>query len=390
MCSVGSPPWSHGTLGVSAQGSAGSPSATTSAPGSSWALISLAEGQQRRAFGGATQRDHAEGSEDVGVHTRSRDPHHPRPRSQPLLAGDDQDAQGSPLGCAAGGQQEERRGQPEARYEMTPPRSSGGALSPRRPTFGERALVRTALDAPFRRDHNLPAAHDAHAHLHSSERATAGEMGRVGAGDQVIGPRDEESRAAGALTAAANAQTGTEGEKRAEQAIDNVWLGNRASGDDTTGGPEIGSSMPRGEVNVVSAVIAASEAIEARRDAPHGDSPAHHRAPLSNGDEANVPSAPQPLRRSARRTPRAQALVRAADLRNGDESDQRQPAERQGRSRQDAQEEADGERDRSPRNTRGQEQPRDPSEQRDDGARPTGGRRGGDPYPHRPPTCTWR
>ncbi|CAI5972900.1 unnamed protein product [Closterium sp. NIES-64] len=122
-------------------------------------------------------------------------------------------------------------------------------------------------------------------------RATAGEMGRVGAGDQVIGPRDEESRVAGALTAAANAQTGTEGEKRAEQAIDNVWLGDRASGDNATGGPEIGSSMPRGEVNVVSAVIAASEAIEARRDVPHGDSPARHRAPLSNGDEANVPGA---------------------------------------------------------------------------------------------------
>ncbi|CAI5974314.1 unnamed protein product [Closterium sp. NIES-65] len=154
-----------------------------------------------------------------------------------------------------------------------------------------RRHVRTALDAPFRRDHNLPAAHDAHAHLHSSERATAGEMGRVGAGDQVIGPRDEESRVAGALTAAANAQTGTEGEKRAEQAIDNVWLGDRASGDNATGGPEIGSSMPRGEVNVVSAVIAASEAIEARRDVPHGDSPARHRAPLSNGDEANVPGA---------------------------------------------------------------------------------------------------
>ncbi|CAI5928920.1 unnamed protein product [Closterium sp. NIES-64] len=434
--------------GVSAQGSAGSPPATTSAPGSPWALPSSAEGQQRRAFGGTTQRDHVEGSEDAGVHTRPRDPHHLRPRSQPLLAADDQDAQGSPQGCAAGGQQEERRGQPAARNGMTPPRSSGGALSPRRPTFGERAQARTALDAQFRRVHTLPAAHDAHVHLHSSERATASEMGRVGAGEQGIGPRDEESRAAGALTAAANAQMGTAGETRAEQAIDSVWLGDRANGDDATAGPEIGSWMPRGAVNVVSAVIAASEATEARRDAPHGGSPARHHAPLSIGDEANVPGAPQPLRRSARRTPHAQAPARAADLRNGDESDQRQPSERQGRSRQDVQEEADGERDRSPRNTRAQEQPGDPSEQRDDSARPTGGRRGGgraagrggraagrgasrnspaggklsseiqqegspntnpcrigkfrhstnpnpdfqhsNPYPHRPPTCTWR
>ncbi|CAI6002125.1 unnamed protein product [Closterium sp. NIES-64] len=377
MCSAGSPPWSHGNPGVSAQGSAGSPPAITSAPGSPWALPSSAEGQQRRAFGGTTQRDHVEGSEDAGVHMRPRDPHHLRPRSQPLLAADDQDAQGSPQGCAAGGQQEERRGQPAARNGMTPPRSSGGALSPRRPTFGERAQARTALDAQFRRVHTLPAAHDAHVHLHSSERATAGEMGRVGAGEQGIGPRDEESRAAGALTAAANAHMGTAGETRAEQAIDSVWLGERANGDDATGGPEIGSSMPRGAVNVVSAVIAASEATEARRDAPHGGSPARHRAPLSIGDEANVPGAPQPLRRSARRTPHAQAPARAAELRNGDESDRRQPSERQGRSRQDVQEEADGERDRSPRNTRAQEQPGDPSEQRDDSARPTGGRRGG-------------
>ncbi|CAI7833372.1 unnamed protein product [Closterium sp. NIES-53] len=129
--------------------------------------------------------------------------------------------------------------------------------------------------------------------------------------------------------------------------------------------------MPRGEANV------ATVEIEAQRDVPHNGSPARRHAPPLNGDEANAPGAPQPPRRSARRTPCAQAPVRAADPRSGAGSDQQQPAEQQGRSRQDAQEEVDEERVRSPRNICGQEQQGDPSDQREGGARSAGGRHGG-------------
>ncbi|CAI5956468.1 unnamed protein product [Closterium sp. NIES-64] len=192
-----------------------------------------------------------------------------------------------------------------------------------------------------------------------------------------IGSRDEESRATGALTAAANVQTGTDGERCEEQAIGDASNGNRVNGDNVTDGLEIGSSMPRGEANVASVAMAATVEIEVRRDVPHNGSPACRHAPPLNGDEGNAPGAPQPPRRSARRTPCAQAPVRAADPRSGAGSDQQQPAEQQGRSRQDAQEEVDEERVRSPQNIRGQERQVDPLDQREGGARSASGRRGG-------------
>ncbi|CAI6008752.1 unnamed protein product [Closterium sp. NIES-65] len=223
------------------------------------------------------------------------------------------------------------------------------------------------------------------------ERQRAGDCGRDGmcwrarplaferAGDcgLEIGSRDEESRATGALTAAANVQTGTDGERCEEQAIGDASNGNRVNGDNVTDGLEIGSSMPRGEANVASVAMAATVEIEVRRDVPHNGSPACRHAPPLNGDEGNAPGAPQPPRRSARRTPCAQAPVRAADPRSGAGSDQQQPAEQQGRSRQDAQEEVDEERVRSPQNIRGQERQVDPLDQREGGARSASGRRGG-------------
>ncbi|CAI6008708.1 unnamed protein product [Closterium sp. NIES-65] len=189
-----------------------------------------------------------------------------------------------------------------------------------------------------------------------------------------IGPCDEESRATGALTAAANVHTGTNGERCEEQAIGDASNGDRVNGDNVTDSLEIGSSMPRGEANVA---MAATVEIEARRDIPHNGSPARRHAPPLNGDEANAPGAPQPPRRSAQRSPCAQAPVRAADPRSGAGSDQQQPAEQQGRLRQDAREEVDEERVRSPWNIRGQERQADPSDQREGGARSASGRRGG-------------
>ncbi|CAI7916805.1 unnamed protein product [Closterium sp. NIES-54] len=93
---------------------------------------------------------------------------------------------------------------------------------------------------------------------------------------------------------------------------------------------------------------------------------------MPSDGEANAPGAPQPLRRSARRPPSAGAPAvtrtcpraepaRAAGPRSGGGSDQRTPVEQQVRSRQGVQEEADGERDRSPRCSRGPERRGNPS-----------------------------
>ncbi|CAI6008754.1 unnamed protein product [Closterium sp. NIES-65] len=239
-----------------------------------------------------------------------------------LRAADGQDAPETPLGRAAGEQRGERQVQLGALCEKTTPRSSGGSPSPRRPISGERAPLRTLLDALFRLDHCPPAAHVAHGHLHSSARAIAGETACAGAGGLEIGPRDEESRAAGALTAAANVQTGTDGERREEQAIGDASNRDRVNGDNVTDGLEIGSSMPRDEANVASVAMAVTVEIEAWCDVPHNGSPARRHAPPLNGDEANAPGAPQPPHRSARRTPCAQAPVRAADPQSGAGSDQ--------------------------------------------------------------------
>ncbi|CAI5956462.1 unnamed protein product [Closterium sp. NIES-64] len=241
----------------------GTPPATTSEPGSPWALLSLAEGQQRCEHDETTRRDLAGGDEDGAEQSGPKDPLHPCPRSQFLRAADGQDAPETPLGRAAGEQRGERQVQLGALCEKTTPRSSGGSPSPRRPISGERAPLRTLLDALFRLDHCPPAAHVAHGHLHSSARAIAGETACAGAGGLEIGPRDEESRAAGALTAAANVQTGTDGERREEQAIGDASNRDRVNGDNVTDGLEIGSSMPRDEANVASVAMAVTVEIEA-------------------------------------------------------------------------------------------------------------------------------
>ncbi|CAI5497836.1 unnamed protein product [Closterium sp. Naga37s-1] len=256
-----------------------------------------------------TPQDHAEEEQGAAERSGPRGPHHPRPRSQPPQAADGRDAQETPLGRAAGEQRGERQAQLEARCVAMTPRSNDGAPSPRRPASEGDAPLRTALDALSCRGHSRPVAHVAHGHLWSSAPAIAGEMGSAGAGGQEIGPCDEDSRAAGALTAAANAQTGTDGERRGERAIGDVSNGDRANGDDATDGLETGSSTPPGEVNVASRANAAPEVIEARRDA-HGGSAARRHAPPSNGDEANAPGALQPLRRSVQRTPDARGRTR--------------------------------------------------------------------------------
>ncbi|CAI5983962.1 unnamed protein product [Closterium sp. NIES-64] len=205
-----------------------------------------------REPGKTTPHDHAEEEQGAAERNGPMGPHHPRPRSQPLQAADGRDAQETSLGRAAGEQRGERQAQLEARCVAMTPRSNDGAPSPRRPASKEGAPLRTALDALSCRGHSRPVAHVAHGHLRSSAPAIAGEMGSAGAGGQEIGPCDEDSRAAGALTAAANVQTGTDGKRRGERAIGDESNGNRANGDDATVGLETGSSTPHGKVNVAS------------------------------------------------------------------------------------------------------------------------------------------
>ncbi|CAI5532952.1 unnamed protein product [Closterium sp. Naga37s-1] len=190
-------------------------------------------------------------------------------------------------------------------------------------------------------------------------------MGPADVGGQGNGPRDEGSRAVGALQEGANAELGADAQTSGGQAIADEMNGERANDDDASGGHGIGSATPRDEANE------ATSANEPHRDDRRGGSPAYRRElPMSDG-EANAPGAPQPLRRSARRTPRAGAPAvtrtcpraeptRAAGPRSGGGSDQRTPAEQQARSRQGVQEEADGEQDRSPRRIRGPERQGNP------------------------------
>ncbi|CAI5484383.1 unnamed protein product [Closterium sp. Yama58-4] len=163
-----------------------------------------------------TPQNHAEEGQDAAERTGPMGPYHPHPRSQNPQAEDYQNAQVIPLGCAAGEQQGERQGRLDARFETTTPPSYGGVPFPHRPASRGRAPLRTAPDTPFRHDRSLPAAHVAHDHLHSSACAMAGETGCAGAGGQETDPHDVESRAAGALIAAANARTGNDGERRSE------------------------------------------------------------------------------------------------------------------------------------------------------------------------------
>ncbi|CAI6010631.1 unnamed protein product [Closterium sp. NIES-65] len=161
-----------------------------------------------REPGETTPQDHAEEEQGAAERSEPRGPHHPRPQSQPSQAADGRDAQETPLGRAAGEQRGERQTQLEARCVAMTPRSNDGAPSPRRPASEGDAPLRTMIDALSCHGHSRPVAYVAHGHLRSSAPAIAGEMGSAGAGGQEIAPCDEDSRAAGALTAAANAHTG--------------------------------------------------------------------------------------------------------------------------------------------------------------------------------------
>ncbi|CAI5521804.1 unnamed protein product [Closterium sp. Naga37s-1] len=191
-------------------------------------------------------------------------------------------------------------------------------------------------------------------------------MGPADAGGQENGPRDEGSRAVGALQEGANAELGADAQTSGGQATAGEMNDEGANDDDANGGHGIGFATPRDEANEETA------ANGPHRDDHRGGSPAYRRElPMSDG-EANAPGAPQPLRRSARRTPRAGAPAvtrtcpraepaRAAGPRSGGGSDQRTPVGQQVRSRQGVQEEADGERDRSPRCSRGPKRRGNPS-----------------------------
>ncbi|CAI5518826.1 unnamed protein product [Closterium sp. Naga37s-1] len=182
-------------------------------------------------------------------------------------------------------------------------------------------------------------------------------MGPADAGGQENGPRDVGSRAAGALQKGANTELGADAQTFGGQATAGEMNEEGANDDDANGGHGIGFATPRDEANEETA------ANGPHRDDHRGGSPAYRRElPMSDG-EANAPGAPQPLRRSARRTPRAGAPAvtrtcpraepaRAAGPRSGGGSDQRTPVEQQVRSRQGVQEDADGERDRSTRRNR--------------------------------------
>ncbi|CAI5464592.1 unnamed protein product, partial [Closterium sp. Yama58-4] len=190
-----------------------SPPATTTAPGSPWALPSSAEGLQWSELGETSRRDHEEEGQGAVEQTGPRDPCHLPPGNPPPRAAGGLDAQGTPLGRAAEERLGERRERLQAQFETMTPHSHGGAPSPRRPASGKDDPSRTAHDALPRREHFHPAAQVVLDHWHLSERVMTGATERAGAGGQEIAPCDEESRAAGALTAAANR---ADGERRRE------------------------------------------------------------------------------------------------------------------------------------------------------------------------------
>ncbi|CAI5966527.1 unnamed protein product [Closterium sp. NIES-64] len=340
--------------------------ATIGGPGSPWELPSSAEVTQTRGHGETTRRDHAEQDEDAAEQTEPTAARHQHLRSPSPQAAATLNAPGIQRDCGAGVRREGRREQREELMVTPTPHASDEAPSPRHQAYPEDgAPLRTALDALFRHNCYPPVAHDAHAHLRSSAQATAGEMGPAGAGGQENGPRDEGSRAVGALQEGANAELGADAQTSGGQATAGEMNGKGANDDDANGGHGIGFATPRDEANEATA------ANGPHRDDHRGGSPAYRcKLPMSDG-EANAPGAPQPLRRSARQTPRTGASAvtrtcpraeptRAAGPRSGGGSDQRTPAEQQARSRQGVQEEADGEQDRSPRCSRGQERQGNP------------------------------
>ncbi|CAI5989371.1 unnamed protein product [Closterium sp. NIES-64] len=341
----------------------GTPPATIGGPGSPWELPSSAEVTQTRGHGETTRRDHAEQEEDAAEQTEPTAARHQHLRSPSPQAAAALNAPGIQRDCGAGAQREGRREQREELMVTPTPHASDEAPSPRHQAYPEDgAPLRTALDALFRRDCPPPVAHDAHAHLRSSAQATAGEMGPADAGGQENGPRDEGSRAVGTLQEGANAELGADAQTSGGQATAGEMNGEGANDDDANGGHGIGFATPRDEVTVANGP---------HHDDHRGGSAAYRRElPMSDG-EANAPGAPQPLRRSARRTPRAGAPAvtrtcpraeptRATGPRSGGGSDQRTLAKQQARSRQGVQEEADGEQDRSPRCSRGQERQGNP------------------------------
>ncbi|CAI5971646.1 unnamed protein product [Closterium sp. NIES-65] len=215
--------------------------------------------------------------------------------------------------------------------------ASDEAPSPRHQAYpDDGAPLRTALDPLFRRDCHLPVAHDAHAHLRSSAQATAGEIGPADAGGQENGPRDEGSRAAGALQEGANTELGADAQTSGGHATAGEMNEEGANDDDANGGHGIGFATPRDEANEETA------ANGPHRDDHRGGSPAYRRELPTSDGEANAPA-------------------RAAGPRSGGGSDQRTPVEQQVRSRQGVQEDADGERDRSPWGSRGPERRGNPS-----------------------------
>ncbi|CAI5968053.1 unnamed protein product [Closterium sp. NIES-65] len=335
--------------------------------GSPWELPSSAEATHTRGHGETTRRDHAEQEEDAAEQTEPTAARHQHLRSPSPQAAAALSAPGIQRDCGAGARREGRREQREELMVTPTQHASDEAPSPRHQAYpDDGAPLRTALDPLFRRDCHLPVAHDAHAHLRSSAQATAGEMGPADAGGQENGPRDEGSRAAGALQEGANTELGADAQTSGGHATAGEMNEEGANDDDANGGHGIGFATPRDEANEETA------ANGPHRDDHRGGSPAYRRELPTSDGEANAPGAPQPLRRSARRTPRAGAPAvtrtcpraepaRAAGPRSGGGSDQRTPVEQQVRSRQGVQEDADGERDRSPWGSRGPERRGNPS-----------------------------
>ncbi|CAI5483482.1 unnamed protein product [Closterium sp. Yama58-4] len=215
--------------------------------GSPWALPSSPAAPQKLELDETTLHNRVEVEQGAAEQTGPTDHHPPHPRSRPQQATVDQDARGSPQDHAAGGQRVEQREQVDARDETTIPPSYDEWLLPCRPASGARAPSRTAPAAPPRHGHSLHGAHGAHSH--STAREIAGEIARVGAVAQGIGPRDEESEAAGVLTAATNAQRGIGDERRDDEVIAAASNGEQGTGGGASNDLGTGSAIPRAEAN---------------------------------------------------------------------------------------------------------------------------------------------
>ncbi|CAI5537367.1 unnamed protein product [Closterium sp. Naga37s-1] len=319
------------------------------------------------------------------------EPTDPRQQHQQIQlpqAAADLSAPGIQRGCAAEEQQEERRDQRAEWTATSRQHSSGGELSPRRQASPTHDPSRTGRDAQNHLVHTPPLdARDDLDHLRSNARAIGGGMRHADGGVQGIGPCDEESRAVGALQDEAIEEANADG-RNGELAIGGEREDERANGDGGISGHETGYVIRRDEAIVANDAGVEIVTTAARGYDRHGGSPAYRRAPQTTDGEAIVPGAPQPLRRSARRTPGGHApsaagifpLVesdRAADPRSGGVSDRQMPAEQRARSQRDARGGADGELNRSPRCAPDHGRRQQTLERGEDVARSAGGRRGG-------------